>query len=97
MLTKSDLVVELGVPFTFARERGTLESSCLRISCISLLRPARDTVRRRCNNFLSALITFFSFCMLIEEAYNVANVFDLFFYWIKKRHILPYQPFTYVL
>ena len=55
---------------------------------MSMLQPARDAVRRCCNNFLSALITFSSFFILTKDVYTMWQMFLIWFFLLdEKRHM----------
>ena len=91
MVMISDLQVELIYPFILAKKGVTSESSCWRMSHMSILQPARDAVSNHCSNFQAALITFSSFRVIFTVVLNmVANVFDLFFFSRSKKMVHPY-------
>ena len=80
IFASSALAVEFMSPFTFASESGILDSSCCKTSFRLTFLPAKDAVSSCCNNLLSALIVFFSFCFPAKVILqSEANVFDFTF------------------
>ena len=91
-VARSDSKSGFGVVFIsppgLARERGTGDNSCFRISAVWTDLPELAALNCRCNSYLSAFNNFFSLCFPDNVIlYIVANVFELSFLIVSKKPI----------